>query len=98
MGWKKWRRKFKKRVKKFGKVAIPIVGAVGGLVGLGVVATLANKYAEKRAGLPDEEEALAVQGPGLPTSAATAQAARTQTESFPFNIPGIGSVLKSLFG
>ena len=98
MGWGSFKKKFRSRIKKFGRNAIPIVGAVAGIAGIGVVANLANNYAARRAGVPTEQEAVRTQGPGLQTSAATAQATREVTESFPFNLPGIGGVLKSIFG
>ncbi len=98
MGWSSFRKKFRRRIKKFGANAIPIVGAVAAIAGVSVVANLANGYASRRAGMPTEEEAFTTLGPGQQTSAATAQATQEVTESFPFNLPVLGGVLKSIFG
>ncbi len=98
MGWSKFRKKFKRRIKKLGKTAIPLAAVFGAMIPVvgGVVSTLANGYAEKRAGLPSEEEALA-DLPALPTSAATVET-KVEGDSFPFNLPGVGGLLKSIFG
>lgn len=95
MGWSKWRKKFKRRVKKLGKNIIPIAAVVGGLIPVvgGVVSMLANK----KMGIPSEEEAL-LDLPATPASAAAQETARDTAESFPFTLPGIGPLLKSLFG
>ena len=99
MGWKKYRKKFRRRIKKLGKNIIPIAAVVGGMIPVvgGIVSMMANAKMEKDMGFLPEEEAQA-NLPALPTSAAGQEVARTTAESFPFTLPGVGPLLKQLFG
>jgi hypothetical protein len=96
MGWSRFRKKFKKRIKKLGKNIVPVAAVVGSLIPVvgGVVSMLANKQVGAEI---SEEEALTAL-PATPASAAAQETARDVGESFPFNLPGIGPLIKSIFG